>query len=164
MLLQKPWSERKKAVLVIHLNPRYPGNLTYEHGTIDEGVNAVREVLATAYDRNYPIILDCSNRELVLPGRDDNRRVISVDNTLFYAAAHGIERFILIGFNRVECVKTHAQTILQKRKSFATTDYLLFGNCDFDTEKEMAETLEYFRNNGTLYDEHRRLIEGELSL
>jgi len=164
-------------ILVVHLLEDNLPKLTHESKSVGIGLEKVREVLRAGTEARVPMFLTegygrKTTKKIYDGIRIFNPNLISVglypfgDNSFNdYIQKRGIQRVILMGFNRVCCVKSAAQDIISRELSFAISDDLLFGNnstdCWLGFPKEKLETLSFYEKTGTLYSNYLELIRDE---
>lgn len=165
-------------ILVVHLLGDNLPLLTHESKDVGEGLEKVKEVLRAGTKAEVPIFLSESDMrrttKKIYEGVNGlSHYVFPVDLYPFqdqsfkdYIQKRKIQRIILTGFNRVCCVKSAAEEIVNNRLSFAVSDDLLFGNMQSDgwlgSDEDKRETLKFYEKKGTLYSNYRELIEVEL--
>ena len=156
-------------VLVIHLLKDHKHSMTYDYGTLDEGILQVKNVLNVACATQTPIFLDETFRHLesfdeiyegikgLRPGQLATMKRGKMDQVSLdwvhksmrdFIQHNKIGNLLVLGFNRTFCVENASEQI---NKYYDTNivicDRLLFGNVaeqNQPTDKK-ADTLKKFR-------------------
>ncbi len=155
------------ANLVIDIQERTREVLTYRHGTVDDGLARVLEMIRLARNAGSLIVLVKFNPSVngdILPEIKDaagsDALIISkiwwssFKDTDLDEILNGrrIKVLVLNGFNRSGCILSTGEHGIKRGYEIATSDQIMFGHRKFDRRKEITAAMEFYKHRGHLYE------------